>query len=381
MPKWLRTLVLPLAVLALVAASCSDDETTSASDTGTATDTATEPASDCDPEFTVGIALDVGGLGDNGFNDLAKLGLDNAIADGLVCEESTKFLEANSDGTNLDENVQSLADAGYDLIIGTGFAFTEDGKVNEIAPDYPDTLFGIIDGYATCGLEFCPFLTHDSSELPNVVDLAFKEQEGSFLVGVAAALKAQELKCDTVGFLGGQTGFLIGKFEAGYRAGVAEIDPNIEVLVEYLGDTTKAFDDITGGEAKSNQMYDAGACIIYHAAGDSGNGLFKAAADQEKLAIGVDSDQFLIVTPEQQPFIMTSMIKRVETATYDTIKAAAEGTFVGGAAQVFDLASEGISYATSNPDVMGDDIVEVVQGYADQIIAGDIVPPDDPTKV
>jgi basic membrane protein A len=379
MPKWLRTFALPLAVLALVAASCSDDETTGAS--GTATDTATETGCTADPDFTVGVALDVGGLGDNGFNDLAKLGLDNAIADGFVCEENTKFLEANADGTNLDENVQSLADAGYDLIIGTGFAFTEDGKINEIAPDYPDTYFGIVDGYATCGLEFCPFLTHDSSELPNVVDLTFKEQEGSYLMGVAAAMKAQELDCDTVGFLGGQTGFLIGKFEAGYRAGVAETDPNMTVLVEYLGDTTKAFDDITGGEAKSNQMYDAGACIIYHAAGDSGNGLFKAAAAQQKLAIGVDSDQYLIVTQEQQPYIMTSMIKRVETATYDTIKAAAEGTFVGGAAQVFDLASEGLGYATSNPDVMGDDIVQALQGYADQIIAGDIVPPDDPTKV
>lgn len=375
MSKWLRTLGLPLVLLALVAAACADN--------GAATGGGPSPtaAVECNEDLTVGVALDVGGLGDNGFNDLGKLGLDNAIADGLVCEENTEFLEANSDGTNLDENVQSLADAGYDLIVGTGFAFTEDGAVNAIAPDYPDTMFAIIDGYATCGLEFCPFLTNDAKDLPNVVDLAFTEQEGSYLVGVAAALKAQELSCDTVGFLGGQTGFLIGKFEAGFRAGVAEIDPKMTVLVEYLGDTTKAFDDITGGEAKSNLMYDGGACIIYHAAGDSGNGLFKAAAEQEKLAIGVDSDQYLVVTAEQQPFIMTSMIKRVEVATYDTIKAASEGTFEGGVAQVFSLATEGIGYATSNPDVMGDDIVSAVQGYADQIIAGDIVPPTDPTTL
>jgi basic membrane protein A len=373
MPRWLRILALPLLVLSIVAAACADDSGGSGDgngDTGCA-----------NPDFSVGVALDVGGLGDNGFNDLAKLGLDQAIEDGIVCEENTKFLEANSEGTNLDENVQSLADAGYDVIIGTGFAFTEDGRINEIAPDYPDTYFGVIDGYATCGLEFCPFLTHDASELPNVVDLTFKEEQGSYLMGVAAALKAQELNCDTIGFLGGQTGFLIGKFEAGYRAGVEEIDPSIDVLVEYLGDTTKAFDDITGGEAKANQMYDAGACIIYHAAGDAGNGLFKAAAEQQKLAIGVDSDQYEVVTDEQKPYIMTSMIKRVDVATYNTIKSAAEGNFQGGQAIVADLAGEGLGFATSNPDEMGEEIVTALQDYADQIIAGDIVPPDDPTKV
>ena len=379
MPKWFRALVLPLVVLSLLAAACAED----GGEGGEGGDT----ASDCtaDPEFSVGVALDVGGLGDNGFNDLAKLGLDNAIADGLVCEENTELIEANSEGTNLDENVLSLAEAGYDLIIGTGFAFTEDGAINAIAPDYPDTKFGIIDGYATCSTgeadDPCAFLTNVASDIPNVVDLVFTEEEGSFLVGVAAALKAQELNCDTIGFLGGQTGFLIGKFEAGYRAGVKEIDPNIEVLAEYLGDTTKAFDDITGGEAKSNQMYDAGACIIYHAAGDSGNGLFKAAAEQQKLAIGVDSDQYLVVTPEQQPYIMTSMIKRVDTATYNTIKATAEGTFEGGQAIVHDLAGEGLGFATSNPDEMSEDIVAEVQSYADQIIAGEINPPTDPSAV
>jgi basic membrane protein A len=375
MPKWLRTFALPLAILALVATACSDDETTSASDTGTASET-TSPTTECtaDPDFSVGIALDVGGLGDNGFNDLAKIGLDQAIADGVVCEENTKFLEANSEGTNLDENIQSLADAGYDVIVGTGFAFTP--GVNTIAPDYPDISFGIIDGYATCGTA-CG-LDNEADAIPNVADLTFTEQEGSFLVGVAAALKAQELSCDTVGFLGGQTGFLIGKFQAGFAAGVAEIDPNMTVLVEYIGDTTKAFDDPTQGEILSNKLYDNGACIVYHAAGDSGNGLFKAAASQEKLAIGVDSDQYLAVTAEQAPWILTSMIKRVETATYDTIVAVSDGSFEGGTAQVFDTASGGIGYSTSNTEQMTQDIIDAVEGYQQQIIDGDIVPPEEP---
>jgi basic membrane protein A len=366
-----------LVVFALTGAACGDDGSTTGS-SAPATDGGT-----CRSDITVAVALDVGGLGDNGFNDLAKKGLDDAIADGTICEENTEFIEANATGTNLDENVQSVAEAGYDLIIGTGFAFTGDGKVNELAPEYPDTMFGIIDGYATaCGEkpEDCG-LVNPASAIPNVVDLTFSEQEGSFLVGVAAAMKAQELDCDNIGFLGGQTGFLIGKFEAGYRSGVAAIDPKMTVQVEYIGDTTLAFDDIPGGEALSNKMYDNGACIIYHAAGDAGNGLFKAAAAQEKLAVGVDSDQYLVVSSDQAQYILTSMIKRVDTATYDTIVAVADGTFEGGITEVFDLASEGISYSTSNTELMTQDIIDEVEGYKQQILDGDIVPPIDPLKV
>ncbi len=366
-----------VVVFALMGAACSDSSSTTAGGSSAGGVT-------CSSDIKVGLAIDVGGLGDNGFNDLAKAALDKSIADGVICLENTKVIESNSDGTNLDENVQSLADAGYNLIIGTGFAFTSDGKINEIAPDYPDTNFAIVDGYATaCGEspQDCG-LVNPASAIPNVVDLIFTEEQGSFLVGVAAALKAQELKCDNVGFLGGQTGFLIGKFEAGYRAGVAEIDPKMTVQVEYIGDTTKAFYDATAGEALSNKMYDNGACIIYHAAGDSGNGLFKAAAAaQGKLAIGVDADQYLTVTPDQAPFILTSMIKRVDTATYDTITAAADGTFEGGKAQVFDLKGDGISYSTSNTKEMTQDIIDQVEAYKKKILDGDIVPPTDPTKV
>jgi basic membrane protein A len=366
-----------VVVVALMGAACSDSSSTASGGSSSG------DGGSCSSDIKVGLALDVGGLGDNGFNDLAKVALDKAIADGVICVENTKVIESNADGTNLDENVQSLADAGYDLIIGTGFAFTSDGKINEIAPDYPDTDFAIVDGYATaCGEspEDCG-LVNPASAIPNVVDLTFTEEQGSFLVGVAAALKAQELKCDNVGFLGGQTGPLIGKFEAGYRAGVAEIDPQMTVQVQYIGDTTKAFYDATAGEALSNKMYDNGACIIYHAAGDSGNGLFKAAAAQDKLAIGVDADQYETVTPEQAPFILTSMIKRVDTATYDTITAVADGTFEGGKALVFDLDSDGISYSVSNTKEMTQDIVDQVEAYKQKILDGDIEPPTDPTKV
>jgi basic membrane protein A len=260
-------------------------------------------------------------------------------------------------------------------VVGTGFAFTP--GINSIAPDYPDTDFAIVDGYATCGTA-CG-LDNDAKAIPNVTDLTFQEEQGSFLVGVAAGLKAQELNCDNVGFLGGQTGPLIGKFQAGYEAGVAEVAPEVTVQVQYIGDTTKAFDDATAGEALSNKMYDNGACIIYHAAGDSGNGLFKAAAEQQKIAIGVDSDQHEVVAPDQAKWIMTSMIKRVDTAVYDTIVAVSDGTFKGGG-QVFGLADDGVSYATSNPDLMSQDIVDQVESYKQKILDGTIEVPTEPAK-
>ncbi|MGZ8602563.1 MAG: BMP family lipoprotein [Actinomycetota bacterium] len=369
MPKWLRMFALPIVALSLVAAACGDDEG-SGDGGGEPTDGA---AAECSSDLTVGVALDVGGLGDNGFNDLAEIGLNKAIADGVVCEENTEFIEANSEGTNLDENTQSLADAGYDVVIGNGYAFS--GGINAIAPDYPDVSFGIIDGFALCGTA-CGF-DNDAKAIPNVADLTFQEEQGSYLVGVAAGLKATELGCDTVGFLGGSTGPLIEKFEAGYVAGVEASAPDMNVLVEYIGDTTKAFDDPTQGEALSNKMYDDGACIIYHAAGDSGNGLFKAAAAKEQIAIGVDSDQYAVVAPDQAQWIMTSMIKRVDTAVYDTIVAVGDGSFKGGV-QVFGLKAEGISYATSNPDLMGQDIVDAVEKAKQQILDGEIEPPTEP---
>lgn len=369
MRKWLRVLA-PVVVLALVGAACSKESTTEPSGSGSA-------APECNADINVGLSLDIGGLNDKSFNDAAYAGLQQAIADGLVCEENSKFVEADSTGSNRDANIQGLAEAGYQVVIGVGFAFSP--GINKLAPDYPEVNFGVIDGYATCGTA-CG-LTNDADAIPNVADLTFKEQEGSFLVGVAAALKAQELGCTTIGFLGGQTGPLIGKFEAGYRAGVKEIDDNIEVLVEYIGDDTSAFVDPVKGEAIATTMYNDGACIVYHAAGQSGGGMIKAAAQLDKLAIGVDSDQYLAYEndPAQQAVIFTSMLKRVDTAVYNMIKTVGEGGTV--ASTVFALADDGLGFSTSNTDLMTQDIIDQVNSYADQIVAGDIVVPEDPATV
>jgi basic membrane protein A len=319
-----------------------------------------------------GVAFDIGGIGDKSFNDAAKRGLDQAVDGGNVSEAIC--LEPDASGANRDENMLSLADEGVDLVLSIGFAFSP--AVNENAGDYPDQSFAVIDGYATCPPDVCTDIPNPAP--PNVADLTFREHEGSYLVGAAAAIQADKMACDTVGFLGGQTGFLIGKFQAGYEAGVAAINPDLEILVEYIGDDTKAFNDPVAGEALSTKMYDEGACIIYHAAGASGSGLFTAAVKADKLAIGVDSDQYLLVSEEQKPHVLTSMIKRVDTAVFDAIVAANDGTFEGGAAIEFGLAEEGVGYSTSNEELMTSEIVDQLEELKQQIINGEIEVPFEP---
>ncbi|HKE53790.1 MAG TPA: BMP family ABC transporter substrate-binding protein [Actinomycetota bacterium] len=371
MRSWRAKALVLLGVLSVVAAACGNDN---GGETGGAGGTATGStgAAKCNADIQVGVAFDVGGLGDKSFNDAANRGLQQALADGLVCADNAHVNEANATGSDRDQNVQALADAGVNLVIGVGFAFSP--GINTIAPDYPDTDFMIVDGYATCGTA-CG-LTNDADAIPNVADYTFKEQEGSFLVGAAAALKCQ---CDTIGFLGGQTGPLIEKFQAGYEAGAKAVNPDIKVLVEYIGDDVTAFNDPVKGEALSTKMYDEGAEIIYHASGASGAGLFNAAVKANKLAIGVDSDQYLTASPEQQPLILTSMLKRVDVAVYNAVQAVGDGKFESTGSQVFGMAEGGVDYATSNPEQLTSDITEQLDKYKQQIIDGTIVVPEKPS--
>ncbi len=369
MRSWRAKVLVLLGVLSIVAAACGgDDDGGETSATGGDGGTG---AAECNADMKVGMAFDIGGLGDKSFNDAANAGLQQAIADGLVCEENVVTNEANATGSDRDQNIQALADAGFDLVIGVGFAFSP--GINTIAPDFPDTQFMIVDGFATCGTA-CG-LTNDADAIPNVADYTFKEHEGSFLIGAAAALKCQ---CDTIGFLGGQTGPLIEKFQAGYVAGAQQITPDIEVLVEYIGDDTTAFNDPVKGEELSTKMYDQGAEIVYHAAGASGAGLFNAAVEADKLAIGVDSDQYLTASPEQQPLILTSMLKRVDVAVYNSIQSVGESGELGGS-QIFGMAEDGVDYATSNPEELTPDITEQLDQFKQDIIDGTIVVPDTPS--
>lgn len=348
-----------LVALMILGAACGGEKAATpgaGDDTGDSEESATS-------DIRVGLALDVGGLGDKSFNDAANRGLQQAIDEGLVAEENTNLIETNQTGSNRDDNVVNLADSGYDLILGIGFSFSP--GIDEIAGDYPEQYFGVIDGF--------------SAEAPNVANLTFKEHEGSFLVGAAAAMKSET---GTIGFLGGQEGTgLIEKFEAGYVAGAKAVDPDIEVLVEYIGDSVQAFVDPTKGEALSTNMYDGGADVVYHAAGQSGLGLFKAATQANKYAIGVDSDQSLTASPAERKLILTSMLKRVDTAVYDAIKQVVEDDWQSGT-QVFGLEVEGVDYAVNqyndNEKLLSSEIQARLEEFKQQIIDGEITVPEAP---
>lgn len=372
--------VAAIAALGLVAAACGSDdsddgdstttaavETTAPSDETTApgdettvpgdsTETTTggsTPAGDLKP---VGIVFDITGRGDKSFNDAAAAGLDQAKAEfGLTVEESTP----TGDGDRA-QRVDGLAQKDG-LVVTVGFLFGDALKIS--APNYPDTYFAIVD---------------EVVDQPNVASLTFAEEQGSFLVGVAAALKSQS---GHIGFIGGVQTELIQKFEAGFTAGAKAVNPDIVVDVRYLTQPP----DFTGfnapdrGREVAAGMYEAGADVVYSAAGGSGLGAFEAAkaagAPGEVWAIGVDSDQYELVSEDLKPYILTSMLKKVDVAVYETAKAYAEGNFQPGQ-QVFDLAAEGVGYATSGGFV--DDIADQIDEYAAQIIAGDIEVPTAP---
>jgi basic membrane protein A len=277
-------------------------------------------------KLRVGLVFDVGGKGDLSFNDMAFAGLQRAQKE-FSAKLETRDLEPAAGGENREELLRLLAGEKFDLIFGIGFLFTD--SVTRVAKEFKTTKFAIVDG-------FIP-------DLPNVVSLTFKEQEGSFLVGAAAALKS---KTGTIGFVGGMKIPLIEKFEVGYIAGAKYVKPSIKVVSDYAGSTGEAFKDPVKGKELALAQYDRGADIIYHASGLTGSGVFEAAVVKKRLAIGVDSDQSLTVKKDQVPQILTSMMKRVDVAVYETIKATVNGKYKPGV-QEFGLKENGVGYAVN----------------------------------
>ena len=343
-----------VATLALIAAACGSSD--SAGEAGVTAD------------FNVGLTYDIGGRGDQSFNDSAAAGLDKAVAELGV---SATEVEPNPDGSNRAELLRTQADASA-LVVAVGFLFEADVKA--VAAEYPDVNFAVVDS---------AMLDFENDAVPfgdNIAGLTFAEEEGSFLVGAAAALKSTTGK---VGFIGGVGGFgLIEKFEAGFAAGVHAVDPNIEIVSQYItmAPDFAGFSAADRAQEIALEMYGQGADVIYHAAGGSGAGLFEAAKTQSASgtkvwAIGVDSDQYLTASPEVQEFILTSMLKRVDVSVFEVTKAQADGTFEAGNT-VYDLSVDGVGYSTSGGNI--DDIVDQLEDFKAQIIAGDIEVPTVP---
>jgi basic membrane protein A len=356
--KGLKSAALAIAAFALIAGACGGSSDTATEETtAPVTEETTAPVVDpCEgSELKLGIAFDTGGRGDGTFNDSAARGGEQAAAE--LCYVVSE-LEATTDDDR-KPNLEALVAAGNNPVIAVGFAFG--GALEEVAAANPNVTFGWVDGYL---------------DLPNVKTLGFSEQEGSFLVGAAAALKSTT---GTIGFIGGQEIDLIKRFEAGYIAGAKAVNPAIKVESKYLG---AAGDNAAWGspdKAKEIALswFKKGADIVYTAAGGSGAGTIDAAVESGagKWAIGVDSDQYLTATPEQQAHILTSMLKRVDVSVFLAAKAVKEGDLSGGF-KIFDLKSDGVGYSTSGGFL--DDVADQLEAFKAKIVSGEIVVPTKP---
>lgn len=341
-----------ISVPALLLAGCGDD----------GDDGGDEGASGGD-KGKIGLVFDIGGKGDKSFNDAASKGL-NTAADDLGYE--VKELEPNDGGQNRAELLESLASSGHDPVIGVGFLFAD--SVLETAQAHPDTTFAIVDN---------AYGPDDEDKTGNIKQLVFAEEQGSYLVGAAAAMKSESGK---LGFIGGVETDLIKKFEAGYEAGAKKVNPDIEIEVQYITQPPdfEGFNDPAKAKTIAKKMYDDGADVVFHAAGASGSGLFEAAVEANdgdettKWAIGVDSDQYNLVPEDQQAVLLTSMLKQVDVAVEGAVTDFDSGKKEGGVTS-FDLEAGGVDYSKSGGYV--DDIADDLDKLKDEIIAGDIEVP------
>lgn len=311
----------------------------------------------------VGLAYDIGGRGDGSFNDAAAAGLEKTIAELGVVKENTKELAAavNESEDAAATRLRQLVAEGYNPIVAVGFKYAT--ALGTVAAESPDVQFAIVD---------------DSTvEAPNVTPLIFAEEQGSFLVGAAAALKTQAC---SVGFIGGVEQPLIQKFQAGFEQGAKAVAPEIQIDSTYLspaGDFS-GFNDAAKGQVVATGQFDGGADVVYHAAGASGQGVFQAAKAAGKSAIGVDSDQYNVPAyADVKDVILTSMLKRVDVAVFDYVNAVAAGD-TSTLPEIFDLSVDGVGYALSGGKV--DDIATDLDAYKAAIISGQITVDTEPTS-
>ena len=375
MRKRLFLLLSILLSFSLVAAACGDDDsdtTTEAGSDDAGDDMAEEAPSLPGEGISVGLVFDIGGEGDQSFNDSAAAGLTRAATDLGV---KTSKVSPNDDGSNRAELLQLQADSS-DIVIAVGFLFQ--GDATTVSQANTDKNFAVIDD------AMLNFDTDPPSPLSdNAAGLVFAEQEGSFLIGAAAALKSET---GTIGFIGGVCCFgLIEKFEAGYIAGAKAVNPSINIISDYITEFPNfdGFNDPASGRETGLAIYEQGADIIYHAAGGTGTGLFVAAKEHSEATgskvwgIGVDSDQYSTAAADVQEYILTSMLKRVDVAVYEIIADQVNGSFAAGTTR-YDLSVDGVGYSISGGFI--DDIVDQLEDFKAKIIAGDIVVPTDPDK-
>lgn len=308
----------------------------------------------------VGIVFDIGGKNDRSFNAAAWDGVRRAEKDLGICLYDVE----PGNPTSIEPAMRAFAERDFDLIIGVGFA--QGPIMQNVATDYPNIKFAIVDGVI--------FEADGKTPKSNVASLVFREHEGSYLVGMIAASKS---KSGVLGFIGGMDIPLIHKFETGYEEGARSVNPSIKVIDNYVGVTDAAWNNPGKGKELALSQIGQGADVIFTAAGNSGLGAFDAVeqygrnaqGEANKFVIGVDSNQNMV----KPGFVLTSMVKRVDNAVYDVVKEVLSKQFKGGF-HVFGLDKDGVAYAmdNNNESLIPKDVIGRVEEAKKKIIAGEI---------
>ena len=348
----LERIVLSIVAVGLVLAGCAQEEEG---------ETAEEAGERSPSDYVVGMATDVGGLGDQSFNDGTWDGLQRAEEEyGL----ETRLVESNQQ-TDYIPNLTGLAEAGADLVFAVGFLM-QDAMV-EAAENHPDTYFAGID------------IALDPENAPeNAVGIQWKEQQAGYLAGIVAAHMTAEyadrsdrLNADKV------VGVVIGldippveRYQAGYYAGVKSVDSEIRVISATAG----AFDNQSAGKELALGMIDQGADIVFHVAGLTGLGIINAAAERGVFAIGVDVDQNHVAPAA----VLTSAMKGITQGAYLTVQDMMEGSFQGGQNLVFGVADQAVDIAPfhEQSDLIPQAVLDAVDSARSQIDAGDLTVPE-----
>jgi len=297
-------------------------------------------------DFRPAVVFDMGGKFDKSFNEGVWNGVKRFMDETGV--EVMEFEVTNE--TQREQAITRMAQRGATLVLGVGFAQAD--AIEKVAEEYPERNFAIIDVYWL--------------DEPNLRQYRFEEHEGSYLVGVAAAMASET---GTVGFVGGMDVPLIRKFACGYVQGVKDTDPEATVLQNMTGTTPAAWNDPTKGAELARSQIDRGADVVYHAAGGTGLGVIRAVADEGELAIGVDSDQHSVAPGH----VVTSMLKRVDVAAYDTLTDAMNNEFTAGVVSL-GLEEGGVDYVAdeNNADLLTEDMRAAMEEAKQKIISGEI---------
>ncbi|MFI2430535.1 BMP family protein [Streptomyces sp. NPDC018693] len=306
------------AALALTASACGSSSSSSSGGD--------------DKNLGLALAYDIGGKGDQSFNDAATAGMEKADKEFGYKSTAVEPQDGESDADKV-QRLEQLAKKGYNPVIGVGFAYAP--AVKEVAPKFPDTTFGVVDD--------------EQVQANNVADLVFSEEQASYLAGVVAA---KATKSNVVGFIGGVDVPLIRKFEAGFKQGVEDTKKGVTVKSQFLTQTAAegGFSSPDKGQSAAEGQIDAGADVVYAAAGLSGQGVIKAASANKIWAIGVDSDQYKQdALSAYKASILTSAMKNVEGAVFELAKSVKDGKPETGVIRG-DLANGGVSLSNSNPE-------------------------------